>query len=125
MYMKMSVVGRLSLLVLSLSFVSLTTSYARNDQKGGHSSGGHSSGGHGPGVDHHSGGQRGGPGGAVQMAPARSFAAHSSSHVGRAEHSAGSGATPGRQTVSRDFTHRSQPERTQSAARGGQKAAAP
>jgi hypothetical protein len=110
--MKMS---KVFVLVLSLSFASLTGSYARNDQKGGHSSG----------VAHYGGGHGGGRGGAVRVPRGRSSAGYSNGHVTRVEHSAGRGAAPARQTVNRGSMHREQPGRVQSAARGSQKAAAP
>lgn len=113
--MKMSIVTKVYVLVLSLSFALLTSSYARNDQNGGHSSG----------VAHYGGGHAGGRGGAVRVAHGRSFAGYSNGHVTRVEHSAGTGAAPARQTANRGSMHRELPGRAQSTARGSQKAAAP
>src|SRR6516162_4011298 len=145
MAMRMSVASKVFFLLLLVSLGSLTNSYARNDQKGGHGSGGggHGSGGggHGSGAPHVGGGQGSGPahvggghegnravaarGGAGRPSSGQwSGGGHPSVHVARTEPRRTSGAAAGPRQVAGVSVHRAQVGGAQAAAGGNRGAGA-
>src|ERR1700751_2982699 len=149
MAMRMSIASKVFLLLLLLSLGSLTSSYARNDQKGGHGSGGgghgsgaaHVAGGHGSGAPHVGGGHGsspahvgGGHGGNRAVAARggagrppsgqRSGGGHPSAHVARTEPRRTSGAAAGPRQIAGVPVHRAQLGHAQAAAGGNRGAGA-